>query len=273
MRKLVLLLVVVALVLALPTAVLADKPEKGLKGLKGQAGNSNTAFVELWEKDPSDWSIIEDGAWGKLKYNLAGPEFDFVFNGHGLEADTGYTLIYYPEPQTTWPWPVTEIASGSSNEEGDIHLAGSEELDMVLTGAKIWLVLSVDCPDAVMTGWNPTEYLFEYDVITYADTDGLMGAWLLDVNDGAYMHDMFIVSQDSTGVLTGTGGYPASGPPYNTGYDWTLTGQLTGNSVTLVITYTNTYTMTLTGTVDPSWNSMSGTGTSGAYTWLATRLP
>ena len=186
MRKLVLLLVVVALVLALPTAVLADKPDKGLKGLRGQAGNSNVAFVELWEKD-ADWEIVEEGAWGKLKYNLAGPEFDFVFNGHGLELDSDYSLIYYADP---WPGdnPGALIASGSSNDEGDIHLAGPVDLgidlpdptdanhpdnDPDLPGAKIWLVLSddYDATNTKMIGWNPEEYLFEYDVITYDDTD------------------------------------------------------------------------------------------------------
>ncbi len=108
---------------------------------------------------------------------------------------------------------------------------------------------------------------------TYHVQGILTGTWLLDVNVGTYMHDMFIISQDSSGALSGTGGYPESGPPYNTGYDWTLTGQLTGTSVTMVITYTNNYTTTLTGTVDSSWNSMSGTGTAGVVTWVATRLP
>ena len=177
MRKLVLLLVVVALVLALPTAVLADKPEKGLKGLKGQAGNSTVAFVELWEKDPTTWNITEEGAWGKLKYNLEGPEFDFVFNGHGLEADTEYSLIYYADP-----WPGTGgalIAGGTSNGGGNIHLAGSTDIGTLPAeedendGAKIWLVLSddYDADAGEMTGWNPEEYLFEYDLITYDDTD------------------------------------------------------------------------------------------------------
>ncbi len=87
------------------------------------------------------------------------------------------------------------------------------------------------------------------------------------------MHDMFIVIQDLNGVLTGTGGYPATGPPYLDGYDWTLVGQLIGNSVTLIIDYTNGYTTTLTGTVAIDWNSMGGSGTSGVATWVATRLP
>ena len=179
MKKVLFILVVAALVLALPTAVLAAKPDKGLKGLKGQAGESNMAFVELWEKD-TDWEIVEDGAWGKLKYNLEGSTFDFMFNGHGLEVDTGYSLIYYADP---WPGnnPGALIASGSSNEWGDIHLMGSNDLNMDLPdgddanqedGAKIWLVLSddYDAIECEMTGWNPAEYLFEYDLITYNDT-------------------------------------------------------------------------------------------------------
>ena len=173
MKKVLLPLLALVLVLALPTAMLAAQPDQGLRGLKGQAGNSNVAFVELWEKDGS-WDIIEDGAWGKLKYNLEGPTFDFVFNGHGLEPGTGYTLIYYgnEEYNDVWPW-ATCLASGVVNEEGDIHLAGSFDFGYDLTGAKIWLVLSgdVDCDAGKMTGWNPTEYLFEYDVIDYTDTD------------------------------------------------------------------------------------------------------
>ena len=38
-------------------------------------------------------------------------------------------------------------------------------------GAKIWLVLSddVDCGTKIMTGWNPTEYLFEGELITFTE--------------------------------------------------------------------------------------------------------
>jgi hypothetical protein len=181
MKKVMFIILAVVLVMALPTAVLAAKPEQGLKGLKGQAGRSNVAFVELWEKDPSTWNIVEDGAWGKLKYNLEGPTFDFVFNGHGLDIGTNYTLIYYADP---WPGnnPGAYIASGTANDEGDLHLVGSMELGMDLPhpddanypdDAKVRLVLSDDYDGVTcqMTGWNPTEYLFEYDLISYNDTD------------------------------------------------------------------------------------------------------
>jgi len=143
------------------------------------------AFIELWQKD-SDWKIVEGGAWSKMKYNLSGSEFEFVFNGHGLAPDENYTLIYYPDP-----WPGTGLiclGSGTANEDGNVHLQGSENTgDLPASydhnhpdnagenpsGAKVWLVLSddVDCENQKMVGWNPTEYLFEYDLITYEDTD------------------------------------------------------------------------------------------------------
>ena len=200
MKKLIGIGVAVVMVLALGLAVAAAPPDKGLKGLKGPAGNSNVAFVELWEKDAA-WQIVEDGAWGKLKYNLEGPTFDFVFNGHGLEANTEYSLIYYADFEDRYNvWggnnPGALIASGTSNGGGNIHLMGPVELSMDLPcspdanidihdysgppdnyvnahGAKIWLVPSSDY-DAVakkVTAWSPSRFLFETDLITYTDTN------------------------------------------------------------------------------------------------------
>ena len=142
----------------------------------GQAGKSNVAHLYLFEKDPSTWEIVENGSWGKMKYNLEGPDFNFVFNGHGLENGSEYTLLYYPDP-----WPGTGLiclGTGTADEFGDVHIKGSVDTgDLPAAfdaneGAKIWLVLSsdVDCDNAAMAGWNPTEYLFEYDLITFDDT-------------------------------------------------------------------------------------------------------
>ncbi len=159
---------------------------KGPKGPSGPAGKSKIGHLYFYEKDPSDWSIMLDGAWGKMQYNWRGPAFKFVFNGHDLEPEKDYTLIYYPDP-----WPGTGLiclGSAISNEEGDVHIMGSPdtgdlptiddlnhpentghaeciETSTCIEGAKIWLVLSsdVDCdsPPTAMIGWNPTEYLFE----------------------------------------------------------------------------------------------------------------
>jgi len=134
------------------------------------------AHLYLYAKNPADWSIVAGGAWGKMTYNLSGPEFAVVFNGHGLQANTNYSLIYYADP---WPGnhPGALIASGTTNGGGEINLVNSVNLGMNLpgagdantTGAKIWLVLSddYDASNTKMIAWNPTEYLFENNLITY----------------------------------------------------------------------------------------------------------
>ena len=185
----------------------ADKEFKEVRksGKSGQAGKSNIAHLYLYQKDAEgDWSVVDGGAWGKMKYNLNGSTFDFVFNGHRLEPDTGYSLIYYADP-----WPGVNggagalIASGTADEDGNIHLEGPVDLDMDLPhpddanyespggdpgtpgeppepfpfgGAKIWLVFSDDYNNGdpstgPMTDWRPEEYLFEAQLITYDDTD------------------------------------------------------------------------------------------------------
>lgn len=146
----------------------------------GPAGKSNIAHLYLYEKNPSDWKIVSGGAWGKMTYNQSGPTFDYVFNGHGLQSNKSYSLIYYGDP---WPGnnPGALIASGVSNSDGNIHLGGSIDLGMDLPapadanypiGAKIWLVTSADydAGSTKMIAWNPTQYLFEHNLITFDDT-------------------------------------------------------------------------------------------------------
>jgi hypothetical protein len=179
---------------------------EGIGARCGQAGKSNTGHMYLFQKDSDDWSIIDDGAWAKMKYNLSGNEFKFVFNGHDLDPGQSYSLIYYPDG---WPGEgLIILDEGTVNEEGNIHLMGSIETGTSLpaeydlnsdpetttdwqdrTGAKIWLVLSDDVglvdPEDLegpkkMTRWNQPSYLFEYDLINYTDsgealTKGLLG--------------------------------------------------------------------------------------------------
>jgi hypothetical protein len=160
-------------VLAQEPFVDVGKANKGwVKGPSGPAGKSNIGHLYLHEKD-ADWNIVEDGAWGKMRYNLSGDLFDFVFNGHQLETGLTYALIYYPDP---WPGNgLICLGVGMADEYGDVHIRGKVDTvslpieSDVNEGAKIWLVLQsdVDCEGQVMTGWNPTQYLFEFDTITF----------------------------------------------------------------------------------------------------------
>jgi hypothetical protein len=149
------------------------------KGPSSRAGNSHMGHLYLHEKDPVTWEVIEDGAWGKMTYNVSGPTFGFVFNGHGLEAGMDYTLIYYPDP---WPGDgLICLGEGTVDFDGNVHIKADVDTgdlpamadENYPDGAKIWLVLTadVDCFMGNMIGWNPTEYLFEYDLITFDDTD------------------------------------------------------------------------------------------------------
>jgi hypothetical protein len=182
MMKKIINLFIVLLVLGV-FVIGCTTPEVDLsrKGPSGQAGRSNVAHLYLYEKtgDP-DWDIVVDGAWGKMKYNLSGETFDFVFNGHGLEVGSDYTLIYYPDP-----WPGTGLiclGSGTVNEEGNVHIAESVDTGNLPAegdendGAKIWLVLSadVDCENQLMVDWSYASggiYLFEEELIIFDDTD------------------------------------------------------------------------------------------------------
>ena len=174
----------ICILLCAVTALVAGTATPGQKSIKakipnGPAGKSHVGHLYLFEKDPTTWEIIDDGARGKMKYNLSGPEFDFVFNGHGLEPGLDYTLIYYPDP---WPGEgLICLGEGTSDFDGNVHIKNTLDTGIMPSmddenypdGAKIWLILSsdVDCTAQSMIGWNPTEYLFEYDLITFDDTN------------------------------------------------------------------------------------------------------
>ena len=95
---------------------------------------------------------------------------------------------------------------------------------------------------------------------------------------GPYVHNMSITTEKWDGTFSGTGAY-ANPPP---AYTWGVTGDVTGNNVSMVITYdqpvgaTFPYVVTLTGTVAAGGASMSGTASDNqgnTYTWTATRVP
>jgi len=172
MKKVMIFTIVVSLLVSL-----AAVPIVMAKGDNPANDKPNTLY--LYEKDEDgpddisgnddDWSIVWDGAWGKMSFKLDDTTLDFVFNGHKLEKNTDYTLISYNDP---WPGSPVCLASGTSNGGGNINLAGSVDLGKS-EGIKIWLVLSsdVDCKSdpTAMTAWNSSEYLLEHNLIPNPD--------------------------------------------------------------------------------------------------------
>ena len=114
--------------------------------------------LDLFQKG-EDWEVIVDGAYGRFAYNTT----EFVFNGFALQEGGNYTLIRFEDEAAENTENVVCLTSGTATTDDTLHLDGA----LLDGGAKIWLVLSadVDCAGGEMTGWNPSEYLFESALI------------------------------------------------------------------------------------------------------------
>lgn len=132
-------------------------------------------FLELENKDAS-WNVISDDRYGSLSYKTAHPTFDYDLIVRGMEASTGYSLIYYPDP---WPGSGSiQIAAFTTDGDGKANVSNDVDLGIDLpiasdangAGAKFWVVRTSDWNSGQMTSWNPSEYLFEENLVTYEDT-------------------------------------------------------------------------------------------------------
>ena len=168
MKKIIIFSVILGMMVATAGVVVAgNQTQTQTQAENGLSHREKVSQLYLYEKDPATWEIVEDGAWGKMMYS----ENAFVFNGHGLEAGVDYTLIYYLD---LWLGNgLICLANGTTNNGGNINLKDRFDFTSIPIasdtndGAKIWLVLSddVDCENQKMTSWDPTEYLFENNLI------------------------------------------------------------------------------------------------------------
>ncbi len=194
MKKVVIFLTVIVFAVFV-SAALADDGGKSGKLLLFQ--KCDASLIGTTGFDSVGCPNIGTGPWpvflgnhrdGKLEYSLFGKKFAFSFTGHKLLPKTNYTLIYYDDP---WPGSgLICLGSGKTNKGGNVSIKGKKDIGTSLpanydanfnpispsgaVGAKIWLVLSddVQCTNGtMMTKWNPTAYLFEYNLIVYTRTD------------------------------------------------------------------------------------------------------
>ena len=180
MKKVLVVTLTLALALVLSSsAAVADKGDNPSHHKEGGVGSSNVGFVHyyqlIWEQLPDgtwQWTeVVWNGAWGKLKFNLAGPTFDFLFNGHGLQPNVDYKLVRWVEGGAP---PLTVLAGGTTNGGGEIHLAGSYDFQEDLSNPHIWLVLGDIVTDDGYFAypWTPNDYLFDQEPSQdYDDTD------------------------------------------------------------------------------------------------------
>ena len=164
-KKILIILAALAIVSVVTVPVFAMKAG-GPSAVNGLTKSKNT-HLYLYEKDPDEWFIIEDGLWGKLNINVK--QNSFVFNAHGMTPEISYELICYLDP---WPGAgSTSFGTAVADEEGKVHIQGVIALGALplnedVGGSKIWLVLDADFDGTQMTAWNPTSYLFEYDLLS-----------------------------------------------------------------------------------------------------------
>lgn len=166
------LLLTTSLVFARPLGEPGGPPIGAQGKYKSQAGKSNITHLYLYEKDPN-WEIVHGGAWGKLTYDN-GTGY-FVFNGHMLETGQEYALINFARAGNEWPATINILGSAVAVGGGQVHITGSYaygdlEYDTTpssgsMEGYKIWLVLLSDIVSGKLSGWQPTEYLFEHNLI------------------------------------------------------------------------------------------------------------
>lgn len=173
------------------------------------AGDYNPSYpgtrTLVLENKNTNWKVLDDTTKGTLTYNTTGEKFTGTFEATGLTVSTSYTLVYYADKDPRFQeWggnnPGAVIATFSSDTSGDIVSGNIDvELGMDLpsspdwninpipnycdknnthddyntcAGAKIWLVLTDDLtsgPNLPLVSWNPSDYLFETDLINYND--------------------------------------------------------------------------------------------------------
>lgn len=155
----------------------------------------STTTLILENKD-SSWDVIVDSRQAELIFDVVNTEFNYELEVMGMDAETEYALIYYadkPDRYVSWGGDnpgklidtfITDVNgdySGSNSIELDMNLptepdANINEYDYCVSdgyahcyGAKIWIVPVSDYSEPALTAWNPSDYLFETDMITYFD--------------------------------------------------------------------------------------------------------
>lgn len=135
-------------------------------GLNDYAGKSDVEHLYLYEKDLTEWTVIPDGAYGKAVFNWK--HVDVAFEGHGLVADTEYSLIFFSEPTGWADRKFQVISSGISTAEGSLELCRTPfeiTIPLMAGGVKVWLVPSASIVDDVLNWINPAMFLFESRIL------------------------------------------------------------------------------------------------------------
>ncbi len=162
------------------------------------AGTASAATVNLVEKDGApNWNVVSGGNSGTLAYTMPTTTMDYTFTlNTALDADTEYCLVFYTRNDESISWlnSLNQVwdnqgskvinctrTDGSGNFDPMIgtfnfddcgtgldYIDDGDDYDGNVLGAKVWLVPSSDLTGDTVTGWHPSNFLFEEDLITIA---------------------------------------------------------------------------------------------------------
>lgn len=184
------------------------------------------------DKDPNTWVVIPGGKYAVLTFDPVNPSFKGTLTTNGLVGD--YALIYYPDQEDRFDPAKWNGAGGLviATFTGDVtNMVIDLELNMNLPntgdwninpvpdycfehngfdsydhckGAKLWIVKTSDLSSGTslpLINWNPTEWLFEEDLITYSDCDEPVPVFAVDMITGAPITTLNTKTRTTTPIL------------------------------------------------------------------------
>ncbi|MCK4736511.1 MAG: PEF-CTERM sorting domain-containing protein [Methanophagales archaeon] len=168
-----------------------------LVSILAMAGTVSAATVNLVEKNPTDWSVVSDGKSGTLVYTMPDTTMVYTFTlNTPLTPNTVYCLVFYTRNSEGISWRNSDnevwgnqgsrrircattdcsgyfpipMSLGTFNFDnhgtGLDYINDGDDYDGSVLGAKVWLVPSSDLTGDTVTGWNPSNFLWEEDLIT-----------------------------------------------------------------------------------------------------------
>lgn len=172
--------------------------------------------VMLSEKDTTTWENLEEKA--TVDYTIVGDKFNYKVDSD-LE---GYVLIYYPDKNSAKDWNIDNaVLIGDADSDwttldlADLPISSDYNIDsdpdycdmnngfddyLHCNNAKLWLMSESDWNAKV---WNPTEWLFETDLITYTDTTSGVANILVPAEGSVSIYPQITVDKYALG-----GNYP-----------------------------------------------------------------
>jgi len=149
--------------------------------LDDQLDADNVDHVYFHQVDDSFEGKNDGEAWAKMSYTFCGIPSRFVFNGHGLERESSYTLIavmLIPDPMMLSPEAVL-LGQADSNGGGNVHIKGE-----FLFEEGVWdlfLVRAEDQDEVILASDEPITWSVE----CFTDDVCDKGVWLAELTGEA----------------------------------------------------------------------------------------